>query len=66
MKDIFHVGNLWVFQFVLSVTHYHFCYINSKDVIVENIKTAVLHIISWLMILNYMLMMQILQSSNAS
>ena len=66
MKDIFHVGNVWVFQFVLSATHYHFCYINSKDVIVENIKTAALRMISWLMILNYVLMIQMLQSSNAS
>ena len=51
-------------MYFIGETHYHFYCINFKDMLVENIKTTVLHIISLWMTLNYMLIIQTLPKSN--
>ena len=66
MKDLFHGGNPSALQLVLLANPVSFMLHKLKGYSCGNVKTTVLHIISSLISLNYMLARLILQSSNTT
>ena len=55
VKGIFQSDCLSVLFLIFSLNHLSYFYINLKNMFVKNLKTTMLHIISWLMTLNHML-----------